>query len=125
MKNTKMNTSKSMMAYLLGGILVVTSTTIADAAMSRAEIEKKFIGKSLKFRTKAGLTGRVKHSRNGKSRLSNTNFSVKRDAGSWRFKGSRHCVSWKVIRKGKEKCFTISDTGNGTFRTHDGTKLFR
>ncbi|MEM7069082.1 MAG: hypothetical protein AAF478_09380 [Pseudomonadota bacterium] len=107
------------------GLVFLFSSGQAFAAMSKAEIEDKIIGKSFKFQTTSGAAGKVKHSRNGKSRLSNTNFELKRDSGTWRFKGNRHCISWKIIRDGKEKCFSYTDNGDGTYRTHDGTKLFR
>ena len=113
-----------MKRILLTALVLGFSASGALAAMSAAEVEKKIIGKSFKFQTTSGATGKVKHSKGGKSRLSNTNFDPSRDSGTWRMKGNRHCVSWKKIRGGEEKCFTYTDTGNGTFRTHDGTKMF-
>ena len=105
-------------------VILMASISIASAkSMTRSDIEQNFIGKSLSFVSKKGVTATVRFSKNGKARLSNTNFSIKSDSGTWKFKGNKHCVSWRKVRSGKEKCFTYKTAGTGKFKNQDGTIL--
>lgn len=110
--------------YLIAAVLVLglTSPSIA-AQLSGDQIRAEFAGKTFSFKTKKGLTGKVRYSKTGKSKMSKTNFDIKKDSGKWRIKGNKICATWKVIRKGKEKCFSISKTGSGKFVDSSGTAI--
>ena len=110
---------------VIAASIVIFASSEVHAKMTADEIKSEIIGKSWKFESKTGGTGRIKFSSNGKSRLSNTNFDPKRDKGTWRFKGNRHCVSWEILRDGKEKCFSFTRKGDKEYQTHDGTRLFK
>lgn len=115
-----------MKRYLLSAVLTLSVLSPAMAAnMTGDQIKTEFAGKSFKFVTAKGATGTIRYLKNGQTRLSKTNFSVKSDKGKWRIKGRRICVTWKIIRKGKEKCFGMKKTGNRKFVDSSGAKIFR
>lgn len=113
-----------MKQYLIATVLVLglTSPSIA-AKLSGDQIRAEFAGKTFSFQTKKGLTGKVRYSKGGKSKMSKTNFDIKKDSGKWRIKGNKICNTWKIIRKGKEKCFSITKTGSGKFTDSSGTAM--
>ena len=101
--------------------LVVSLPALA-APLSEAEINKQIINKTIEF-SSGNAAGKVKFSKNGKSRLWATNYSVKKDKGTWRLKGNRMCTTWEVTRKGKESCHTISKISDGKYKNSDGVQM--
>lgn len=113
-----------MKRYLVFAALFIgIASPSAAANLTGAQMKTEIVGKTVFFKTKKGNTGRVRYSKNGKSKLSKTNFDLKKDSGTWRIKGNKFCTTWKVIRKGKERCFSMSKTGAGKYASNDGTVM--
>ena len=115
-----------MKKILFTAVFIFATINVSHAAnLTSAEIKSDYVGHSYTFKTKEDATGTIKVSKNGKLKLSKTNFALKSDSGTWVVKGNKFCNSWKKIRKGKEKCFSINDSGNNKYRYSDGTVLVR
>lgn len=92
-------------------------------SMSEADFKSKVAGKTWKW-TKDGAHGTIKYSKSGKVRVTIKGANKFKDTGKWRWKGSKLCSQYKIVRKGKNKCFGISFSGKG-LKTSDGGKMFR
>lgn len=93
--------------------------------MSQPELEASLLGKTLEFRTRQGATGKVRYSRNGKSKLWDHNFAPHIDKGTWRFQGNKVCVTWRKLRGGREACFTATRLPGRQYRTNIGIMFWR
>lgn len=100
-----------------------STTTSFAKPMTAEQLSNEYIGKSLSFKAPGGSSGKVRFRKNGTVKLWNTNFSVKEDSGTWRFKGNQLCNSWKKIRDGKERCFSITKVGDRRYKDNQGTEI--
>ncbi len=111
----------SIVTAIMAVAFFLTANYASAAPMTAEALKAEYVGKTLSFVAPNGAEGKVKFSKNGKARLWKTNFDIKRDTGTWRFKGNRICNTWKKVRGGKEKCFTITKIGPKKFTNQDGT----
>jgi hypothetical protein len=111
----------------IAGLLTFCASTSMSyaASLNAKQIENTYVGHSYTFKTKKDQTGTIQISKKGKVKLSKTNFSLKKDSGTWRIKGNKFCNTWKKIRNGKEACFSISKIGENAFKDSVGTIITR
>jgi len=83
-----------------------------DGPVSAKEIQDTWVGKDLIGTTPSGAKAfvRLEPDANASVSAGSTN-----DTGTWRLSENGYCTTWKNIRAGQERCFTVTRTGS-TFR---------
>ena len=106
------------------GCTIAVSAANAGSKLSESELMDQLVGKKLEFQTPDGATGFVRYSRNGKAKLWEGNFEPNRDRGNWWIKGNSLCNQWKVVRNGTAACSSFKSTGEGSYISSKGTKVW-
>jgi hypothetical protein len=115
---------KTLPRAVVSFLIFMTSTmvTAQDGAVSPQTIQATWVGKTL-----IGTIG------NGplKGKQINVNLNPDSsarvdgaivDSGTWRLTDQGYCASWKTIRNGQERCFTVVRSGNDHIvKNPDGT----
>ena len=93
--------------------LVIIAVALLSPVLSRAqdgpitgkEIQDTWVGKDLIGSTASGTKVLMRLEQDGKATLlaGNTN-----DSGTWRLNDAGYCTTWKTIRAGQERCFTVT-----------------
>ncbi|HSH91778.1 MAG TPA: hypothetical protein VK996_17470, partial [Ramlibacter sp.] len=79
-----------------------------DTLMTPDEIKTQWIGKKLFARSgTAGLIDFTMRA-DGSADVSGNNLA---DTGTWRLSSDGYCATWKKIRAGQERCFTVVKKG--------------
>lgn len=97
---------------LLLAVLTQSSFTLAqDGAMSPQAIESTWVGKTVIGTIGGGpLAGKpmqLNMNRDGSITIDGAVV----DAGTWRLSDQGYCATWKKIRAGQERCFTVARKG--------------
>jgi hypothetical protein len=77
--------------------------------VSPKEIRETWVGKELTGTTASGARAFLKLEQDGQASVSAGNTS---DTGTWRTTETGYCTTWKTIRAGQERCFTVLREGN-------------
>lgn len=72
------------------------------------EIQETWTGKTLVGTTVNGAPTSMAFGADGNAQLSAGNT---RDSGTWRVSEQGYCTTWKTIRAGQERCFTVRRVG--------------
>lgn len=80
------------------------------------EIQEAWVGKTLNGTTGAGRSFVMKFSPDGTIEISG---DAANDTGTWRLSDNGYCATWKQIRAGTERCFTVLRYGNGEMRVNN------
>jgi uncharacterized membrane protein len=80
-----------------------------DVLMTPGEIKAQWSGKKLFGRSATGGLMDVQLLADGTATVSIGNSY---DTGTWRLSADGYCVTWKQIRAGQERCFTVIRKGN-------------
>jgi hypothetical protein len=87
------------------------SVRAQDSLVSPQEIQANWVGKTvvglLGTGSAAGKTVDLQLKADGTSELSGAFL----DAGTWRLSEQGYCNTWKKIRAGQERCFTVAKRG--------------
>ena len=83
-----------------------------DGPVQGKEIQETWVGKDLTGSTPTGVSVRVRLAQDGKVTLSAGNTN---DTGTWRVADNGYCTTWKSVRPGQERCFTVARAGS-TFK---------
>ena len=83
-----------------------------DGPVAAKEIQDTWVGKELTGTTASGAKATMRLEPDGKASVSAGNTS---DTGTWRISESGYCTTWKTIRAGQERCFTVVRAGT-TFK---------
>jgi len=95
---------------LFATVAFATMTASAqDVAVTAKEIQDTWIGKELVGTTASGANVTMRMEPDGKASLTAGNTS---DSGTWRISDTGYCTTWKTIRAGQERCFTVARAGN-------------
>jgi hypothetical protein len=102
---------------LIGVLFVSSALTLSmpahaqDALVSQQEIQASWVGKTvvglLSTGSAAGKTVDLQLKADGSSELGGAFI----DAGTWRLWDQGYCNTWKKIRAGQERCFTVAKRG--------------
>lgn len=79
-----------------------------DLPVPAKEIQDTWVGKLLSGATAAGAKATMRLEPDGKALLSAGNTT---DTGTWRLSDNGYCTTWKVIRAGQERCYTVLRSG--------------
>ena len=76
-----------------------------DGPVSGKEVQETWVGKDLTGTTASGAKVLMRLEQDGKALLTAGNTS---DSGTWRPSDTGYCTTWKTIRAGQERCFTVT-----------------
>ena len=94
-------------AVILHG--VVFDVRAQDIPVPGKEIQAEWTGRTLTGRTAKGAAVTMKLLADGTATLAVGNTS---DSGTWRAPETGYCTTWKTIRAGEERCFTVRRSGS-------------
>lgn len=102
------------------GAAVLTSTIAAllpGAASAQAvtpkEIQETWVGKTLIATVANGRSFTMRFNADATIAISG---EAANDTGTWRLSDDGYCTTWKTIRAGQERCYTVRRFGNGEIR---------
>ena len=88
---------------------MLSSVHAQDTEVPAREIGESWTGKTLSGSTAQGATASMQFQADGTAVLQAGRM---RDTGSWRVSESGYCTTWKTVRAGEERCFTVRRAGN-------------
>ena len=86
----------------------LTQALAQDGPVAAKEVQDTWVGKELTGTTASGARATMRLESDGKASVSAGNTS---DTGTWRVSESGYCTTWKTIRAGQERCFTVVRAG--------------
>jgi hypothetical protein len=86
----------------------VSLSLAQDGPVSTKEIQDTWVGKELTGTTASGSKATMRMEPDGKASVSAGNTN---DTGTWRISENGYCTTWKTIRAGQERCFTVLRAG--------------
>jgi len=102
---------------------VILGSVSGALAMSKAEFKSIVVGKTWKWK-QGKRNGTIRYQNSGKIKLKITGSKGFKDTGSWLWKGSKLCTTYKKIRKGKTKCIKLTLKGKEIL-VSSGGKMYR
>jgi uncharacterized membrane protein len=90
------------------GLFFAGIVTAQDAPMTSEEIKAGWVGKKIVSRGANGALFDLFFKADGTIEISGNSFS---DSGVWRLAEQGYCATWKKIRAGEERCFTVAKRG--------------
>ncbi len=99
--------------FILSCSLVGLSGALAqDAALSPQDIQANWVGKTMVGMVGSGPSAgkTVEFTMNSDGTASVSGAAT--DTGTWRLSEQGYCATWKNIRKGQERCFTVLRKGD-------------
>ena len=79
-----------------------------EQSVSPREIQDTWVGKTLIGTTGNGTPATLKLQTDGTASISAGSTN---DAGTWRLSEQGYCTTWKNIRSGQERCFSVRRVG--------------
>lgn len=107
-----MRTQATVLVALSLWFLPLPGVLAQEGTVSAKELQETWVGKELTGTTAAGAKASMRLEPDGKATISAGNTI---DSGTWRISESGYCTTWKTIRAGQERCFTVVRTGS-TFK---------
>lgn len=95
-------------ALPLLALLAWSAAHAQDVAVPAKELQDTWAGKLLTGTTAAGAKTAMRLEPDGQASLSAGNT---RDTGTWRLSETGYCTTWKNIRAGQERCYTVLRSG--------------
>ena len=89
-------------------VIPFSSSLAQEAPVSAKEIQDSWVGKDLTGTTASGARAAMRLEADGKASVSAGNAN---DTGTWRLSENGYCTTWKTIRAGQERCFTVVKAG--------------
>jgi hypothetical protein len=114
-----MHNVKARLVVLALASLYWNVTLAQDGPVSAKEIQDTWVGKELIGTTASGSKTFLRLESDGNASVSAGSTN---DTGRWRISENGYCTTWKTIRAGQERCYTVTRMGS-TFRVAnpDGT----
>lgn len=101
---------KPRLAGVLVAVTALSGAALAqDATVSPKEIQDTWVGKELLGTTASGAKAAMRLEADGKASVTAGNTA---DTGTWRLSEKGYCTTWKTIRAGQERCFTVNRAGS-------------
>jgi len=79
-----------------------------ESRLTAKEIQETWAGKTMVGTTASGASATMTLGSDGTAQLAAGNT---KDSGTWRLSEQGYCTTWKNIRAGQERCFTVRRTG--------------
>lgn len=102
----------SWMLVVMNGALVASSVLAQNMTVSPQEIERAWVGKTVVGTVATGPTAgkplEMRLHADGTAEIS----GAVNDTGVWRLSEQGYCATWKKIRAGQERCFTVQRQGS-------------
>lgn len=89
-------------------IVLAMPALAQDETVTAKEIQASWVGKTLVGTTANGAPATLKLQSDGAASVS---AGTTNDSGTWRLSEQGYCTSWKTIRAGQKRCFTVRRTG--------------
>ncbi|MEO7245757.1 MAG: hypothetical protein ABIX12_11500 [Rubrivivax sp.] len=90
-----------------------------DGPVAPLEIKENWVGKDLLGLTSAGARVELRLEPDGKASVRAGTTS---DTGTWRLSEAGYCTTWRTIRAGQERCYTVTRSGSAfTVANPDGS----
>ncbi len=96
---------------VLSAFFVVPSARAQDVALTPQEIQAAWVAKTVVGTLAAGSLAGKSIDFNLNPDGSATLAGALSDSGTWRLSEQGYCVTWKRIRAGQERCFTVVRKG--------------
>jgi len=80
-----------------------------DGPVSAKQIQETLVGKELSGTTASGAKATMRLEPDGKASVTAGKTS---DTGSWHLSDTGYCTTWKTIRAGQERCYTVIRSGS-------------
>ncbi len=96
-----------MAAFALAASSISPLLHAQDATLTPLEIQSAWVGKTVVALISGGKTIEMQLKPDGRAELSGSLS----DAGTWRLSEQGYCATWKKIRAGQERCFTVIRKG--------------
>lgn len=90
-------------------VALANSAMAQDVSVTAKEIQENWVGKELVGTTASGASATLRLEADGRAAVSAGNTS---DTGTWRLSESGYCTTWRSIRAGQERCFTVVRAGS-------------
>ncbi len=104
---------------LVSALLACTSAYAQDVPVTPKEIQDTWVGKTLVGSTANGAAATMRLHADGTATVSAGSTN---DTGTWRISEQGYCTTWKSIRAGQERCFTVKRSGTkSTVLNPDGS----
>jgi len=104
-----MNGHKLAVAALL--LTLLAPTLAQEQEVTPTVIQDTWMGKTLAGKTTSGEPVTLTLQADGTASLSAGSTN---DTGTWRLSEQGYCTTWKDIRSGRERCFTVRRVGTTT-----------
>lgn len=99
--------------------VIIGSQTATAGALTKQQFRDNIVGRTLKWTNKS-LSGTVRYFKSGKIVVTFRKYpKLAKDYGRWTWRNGRVCTTYKVVRKGKEKCEKLFPSGK-VFKTESG-----
>jgi len=89
-------------------VCLVAPAFAQDEPVPPSEIKESWVGKTLVGATASGAPATLRLLPDGSASVSAGSTS---DTGTWRVSEQGYCTTWKNIRSGQERCFTVKRAG--------------
>lgn len=109
----------TMVAALTGGLLLLAGCAgmggQPGTPIGQAEVQRELVGKVWKVKLPGGAGSAVEHfDADGTVQIT----GGLNDSGTWRLWEKGYCTTWRQMRQGAERCFTIDKTPDGQYRIY-------
>jgi hypothetical protein len=101
-----MNGRKLAVAALL--FTLFAPALAQEQAVTPKELQDTWVGRTLVGSTAGGAAATLKLQPDGTASVS---AGATNDSGTWRLSEQGYCTTWKNIRSGQERCFTVRRVG--------------
>jgi uncharacterized membrane protein len=98
-----------VLAVLALGLFALDVSVAQDSPMSPDEIKQAWVDKKVFSRGSTGAFFDFYLRSNGSAEVVGNSGS---DSGTWRLSDTGYCTTWKKIRAGTERCFTVVKKGS-------------
>jgi hypothetical protein len=87
---------------------LTTSASAQEQSVTPTEIQETWVGKTPVGTTASGTPATIKLLSDGSASVSAGSTG---DTGTWRVSNQGYCTTWRTIRAGQERCFTVKRSG--------------
>ena len=101
-----MNCRRLAIAAIVSAVL--SPAYAQEQAVTPKEIQDTWVSRPLVGKTARGAAATVRLQPDGTASVSAGSAN---DTGTWRLSGEGYCTTWKNIRSGQERCFTVRRVG--------------
>lgn len=109
---------------LYSALLIASALAIGEAKagdLSSSELQNELIGRSISWWEASGWRGgSLLLAPDGTAEITIENTAQHGDKGRWVLRNGELCTTWREIRDGGEKCYSVRRSEHGRFVTSGG-----